>query len=181
MNSPGKSCSPGDVAQAKDREKRGRQWNGDQEMGVTGEVGGSGSGTTEKKTKGGAWCSAAFAEATRRYPRMCVKSGSLIFAGHSSAAAAAATRRRAKRTRVSEGKRENGAGEGPAEGGVEWLEQLLVKDLSQPITSVPIVSAETGEGVTQTCLRLPTTVRLSTLRVRACVRVLFLRVRCEGH
>lgn len=35
---------------------------------------------------------------------------------------------------------------------VEWLEQLLVKALSQPIRSVPFVFAETGEGVTQTCL-----------------------------
>lgn len=47
---------------------------------------------------------------------------------------------------------------GEGRGGVKWLQQLLVKDLSQSVSSAPLVSAVTGEGVTQTCLFLPTAV-----------------------
>lgn len=65
------------------------------------------------------------------------------------------------------GKDENEEGGG---GGVEWLEQLLVKDLSQSITSVPFVAAETGEGVTQTCLRLPTADFAEDVYACLCVR-----------
>lgn len=78
-------------------------------------------------------------------------------------------------------RREWGGGgeESEEEGGVEWLEQLLVKDLSQSITSVPIVSAETGEGVTQTCLRLPTAVFAQTLCV--CAYILYMCVCCQWY
>lgn len=88
-------------------------------MGVTGEVGGSGSGIRKKKLR-------EERGAQRPTPRHragthgCVSNlGSLIFAGQSSAgaAAAAATRWQAKRTRVSEERRERGRG-GASSGGV---------------------------------------------------------------
>lgn len=52
---------------------------------------------------------------------------------------------------VIEGSEEDKVGEGYGMG-VKWLQQLLVKNLSQSVTSAPLVSAVTGEGVTQTCL-----------------------------
>ncbi len=70
------------------------------------------------------------------------------------------------------GEDEDGEGAGVQSGAVEWLEQLLVKDLSKPITSVPFISAETGEGLTQTCLHR-TDCSLHWVCVYACMRVCF--------